>query len=191
MAPAIAALAGIGLSAMWAFYKEGKAKAWFLPIALAINGFVQILILSYNRNISQGYNLIIIAIVVLCILPAILLCIFNLTKKKEDSFIRTLAIIAFAGILIAPTVWSFTPMFYEMNGSSPSAGLELARTNHLGESGTTNDLKLVKYLEENKKNEKYLVMVPSATAYGSDLILKTGEPIMTLGGFSGSDQFLL
>lgn len=190
MAPAIAALAGIGLSAMWAFYKEGKAKAWFLPIALAINGLVQILILSYNRNISQGYNLIIIAIAVLCILPAILLCIFNLTKNKEGALITPLAIIAFVGILIAPTVWSFTPMFYEMNGSSPSAGLELARTNHLGESGTTNDLKLVKYLEENKKNEKYLVMVPSATAYGSDLILKTGEPIMTLGGFSGSDPIL-
>ena len=26
--------------------------------------------------------------------------------------------------------------------------------------------------------------------YGSDLILKTGEPVLTLGGFSGSDPIL-
>jgi 4-amino-4-deoxy-L-arabinose transferase-like glycosyltransferase len=77
-----------------------------------------------------------------------------------------------------------------MNGSSPSAGLELSSNRQMEDSGTTKDSKLIKFLEANKTNEKYLVAVPSAMTYASDLILKTGEPVMTIGGFSGSDKII-
>ena len=81
-------------------------------------------------------------------------------------------------------------MFYQMNGSSPSAGLELSRSNQKRNVSVSNNSKLIKFLENNKTNEKYLVAVPSAMSYGSDLILQTGEPVMALGGFSGSDPIL-
>jgi len=198
MAPSIAALTGIGLSVMWTFYKEGGLKSWVLPIGLIANGCVEILILSYNYNKSNGYKIIIIITGILCIISSIILCIINLTRSKEKNsdfssntaLSKTLVSIAFIGILVAPTVWSFTPMVYKMNGSSPSAGLELARSNQERELGSTNNSKLIKFLENNKTNEKYLVVVPSANSYGSDLILKTGEPVMALGGFSGSDPIL-
>lgn len=198
MAPSIAALTGIGLSAMWTFYKEGGLKSWILPIGLIANGCAEILILSYNYNKSNGYKVIIIITGILCIISSIILCIINLTRSKEENsdcssntaLSKALVSIAFIGILVAPTVWSFTPMFYKMNGSSPSAGLELARSSQQREPGSTNNSKLIKFLESNKTNEKYLVVVPSANSYGSDLILKTGEPVMALGGFSGSDPIL-
>ncbi|WP_254306626.1 glycosyltransferase family 39 protein [Clostridium sp. 001] len=198
MAPSIAALTGIGLSAMWTFYKEGGLKSWILPIGLIANGCAEILILSYNYNRSSGYKIIIIITGILCIISSLILCIINLIRSKEKSsgfsnntaLSKTLASIAFIGILVAPTVWSFTPMVYKMNGSSPSAGLELARSNQQRDMGNTNNSKLIKFLENNKTNEKYLVVVPSANSYGSDLILKTGQPVMALGGFSGSDPIL-
>jgi len=190
MAPSIAALTGIGFSTMWQFFKQKGAKAWFLPISLIANGCIEILILSYNYNSSSGYKILILITIVLCILSSAILCIVNLTKNTNESLTKSLVIIALVGILAAPTVWSFTPIFYQMNGNSPSAGLELARNNRNSESNVRNDSKLIKFLESNRKNEKYLVMVPSATSYGSNLILETGEPVMALGGFSGSDPIL-
>jgi 4-amino-4-deoxy-L-arabinose transferase-like glycosyltransferase len=111
-------------------------------------------------------------------------------SHKDTNLNKILVSISLVGVLIAPTVWSFTPMFYKMNGSSPSAGLELSRSNQREFFGATNNSKLISFLEANKTNEKYLVAVPSAMTYASDLILKTGEPVMTIGGFSGSDKII-
>jgi len=77
-----------------------------------------------------------------------------------------------------------------MDGRSPSAGLELFSNKQKENSNISSNLKLIKFLKTNRKNEKYLVEVPSAIIYGSNLILATGEPVLTLGGFSGSDPIL-
>jgi len=194
MAPSIAALVGIGLAAMWKIFKEGGLKTWILPTAFIINGLVEILILSYNYSTSSGYKIVILITGLLGIVFSIILALVNITRAKNTSkntkLNKILISIAFIGLLIAPMVWSFTPIFHQMNGSSPSTGLELFSNKQKGYSTVTNNSKLIKFLEANKKNEKYLVEVPSAMTYGSDLILKTGEPILTLGGFSGSDPIL-
>ncbi|MGN6485024.1 MAG: glycosyltransferase family 39 protein, partial [Thermomicrobiales bacterium] len=57
------------------------------------------------------------------------------------------------------------------------------------ESGTSLDKTTLDYLIANKGNARWLVVVPSANA-GSSIILETGQPVMALGGFSGSDQIL-
>jgi len=191
MAPSIAALVGIGLVAMWKLFKLGGWKTWILPTAFIINGLVEILILSYNFSTSNGYKIVALITGVLGIVFSIILVIVNATRKDKDTILnKTLISIAFVGLLVAPTVWSFTPLFHQMNGSSPSAGLELFSSKTNGYSMVSDNSKLIKFLEANKKNEKYLVEVPSAMTYGSDLILKTGEPVLTLGGFMGSDPIL-
>lgn len=191
MAPSIAALVGIGLVAMWKLFKLGGWETWVLPTAFIINGLVEILILSYNFSTLNGYKIVAIITGILCIVFSIIIAIVNTTKRDKDTTLnKTLISIAFVGLLVAPTVWSFTPLFHQMNGSSPSAGLELFSNKQNGSSMVSDNSKLIKFLETNKKNEKYLVEVPSAMTYGSDLILKTGEPVLTLGGFVGSDPIL-
>jgi 4-amino-4-deoxy-L-arabinose transferase-like glycosyltransferase len=199
MAPSIAALVGIGFTALWKLFKEGGWKTWILATAFIANGLVEILILSYNYSTSNGYKTLILITGFLGILFSIILALVNIPRTKKQSkqnntkdkkLNKILISIAFMGLLIAPTVWSFTPMFHSMNGSSPSAGLELFSSRQRGNSIVTDNSKLIKFLEANRKNEKYLVEVPSAMTYGSDLILKTGEPVLTLGGFMGSDPIL-
>lgn len=56
--------------------------------------------------------------------------------------------------------------------------------------GNEDITKLVDYLKSNITSEKYLVAVQSATGTASQIIINTGESVMTLGGFSGSDQIL-
>jgi len=194
MAPSIAALVGIGLVSMWEIFKEGGWKKWILPTAFIVNGLVEILILSYNYNTSEGYKIVSLITGLLSIVFSLILVIVNSTRNKNNSkntiTNKILISIAFVGVLVAPTVWSFTPIFHQMNGSSPSAGLELFSSKQNGYSVVSDNTKLIKFLEKNKTNEKYLVEVPSAMTYGSDLILKTGEPVLTLGGFMGSDPIL-
>jgi len=210
MAPSIAALVGIGLTTMWGLFKRDGWKKWILPTALIVNGLVEILILSYNDSIN-GYKTVMIITGVLSIGFSVILALVNITasrknipdqgniktnqvvqnNSKDTKLNKILISIAFIGVLVAPTVWSFTPIFHQMNGSSPSTGLELFSSKQNGYStGSADNTKLIKFLEANKKNEKYLAEVPSAMTYGSDLILKTGAPVMTLGGFSGSDPIL-
>lgn len=199
MAPSIAALTGIGLTTMWKLYNEESWKKWILPVAFIVNGLIEILILSPNYKTSNGYRVTLLATGILSIGASIALIIAAIIRRKNsiqpEKVSRrksniVITSIAFIGILIAPMVWSSTTLFYPMNGSSPAAGLELASGKQGRNFSNSSNFKLIQFLEANKQNEQYLVAVPSAMTYASDLILKTGEPVMTIGGFSGSDKII-
>jgi 4-amino-4-deoxy-L-arabinose transferase-like glycosyltransferase len=46
------------------------------------------------------------------------------------------------------------------------------------------------YLEANQGRTKFLVVVPSSQGIADVIILATNKPVMSLGGFSGSDPIL-
>jgi 4-amino-4-deoxy-L-arabinose transferase-like glycosyltransferase len=47
----------------------------------------------------------------------------------------------------------------------------------------------VDYLLSHTTNETWILAVPSSQA-GANLIIETGKPVMSIGGFSGSDRIL-
>lgn len=47
--------------------------------------------------------------------------------------------------------------------------------------------KLINFLKSNKTTEKYLLVVSSSQS-ADNIIIQTGESVMALGGFSGSDK---
>jgi len=198
LAPPIAALAGIGTISMWEMYKEGGNKSYILPAALIINGGVELLILSYYYSTSNVTKILMIITAILCLISSVLLILLKL--KDNIRFKKKILTLGLIGILAAPAVWSGTTMFYTMSGTFPSAGIELASSNNgsngmIGGTGNNNSgnsttAKLVAYLKKNIKNEKYLVAVQSSNSYASEIIIKYGESVMTLGGFSGSDNIL-
>jgi len=49
--------------------------------------------------------------------------------------------------------------------------------------------KLLNYLTKNNTGEKYLFATTDSTS-AAPYIIKTGEPVMAMGGFSGSDPIL-
>jgi len=199
MAAPIAALTGIGITAMWQLFKEDGWKAWLLPAALITDGLVQILILSYSSTSNVGKALMGVS-AVLCFGASILLAVSKLMKNKEASLVKNsmvkkmLLATALIGLLIAPTVWSGTTMFYKMSGSFPSAGLSLVNSGGNGGPGMGKDSmnnssssKLIEFLQKNKTTEKYILVTSSTNGYASDIIIKTGESVMTWG-FFGTDK---
>lgn len=203
MAPPIAALSGIGLTSMWKLYKDGNRSitAFLLPVSIIVNGLVQLLMLSYYSNISSAVKAIIIASLVICFLASILLIVYKLIKESNLGqnvsirLVKVLTTLAFLGILITPAIGSGAAVNHKMNGSMPSAGLELLSNSKSGDfmmgrgSESSDNDKLIKFLENNIINEKYFLVVSSATSAQS-IILETGKGVMALGGFAGSDNIL-
>ena len=192
LAPPIAALSGIGIISMWELYKEGGWKSWILEAALIVDGLVQLLILSYFYSTSSITKILMIGISILCFVSSIILVILKLKKNENEKLKRNLLITAVVGLLITPTVWAGVTMFYPVNGTMPSAGLEIISSKSDGASmgmDSGDNTKLIKFLETNNTNEKYILAV-STSSSASDIIIKTGKSVMSLGGFLGSDKIL-
>ncbi|MCB2295608.1 glycosyltransferase family 39 protein [Clostridium algoriphilum] len=193
LAPPIAALCGIGIVSMWELYKKGGWKSWILPAAFIVDGLVQLLILSYFYKTSKITKYLMIAMAILCFVSSIILIIVKLTKNENMRLKKNLLITAVVGLLITPTVWSGVTMFYPVNGSMPSAGLEItsSKTEGVGMGIETNDnTKLIRFLETHNTTEKYEITVSTSMGIASDIIIKTGKSAMSLGGFLGSDKIL-
>lgn len=213
LAPPVAALAGIGFSVMLDFYKEGNRKALFLPSALLITGAVHMLMLYYFISYSSLIKVLMVLVVFLCFVPAVILAVLNLIKptaavngtEAEGSakvavspkLKKALVSFALIGILITPFTGSATVLFTPLS-SLPAAGLELLSSSTNGEvsgmngnmGGNTQNSKLISFLLKNKtSNQKYLLVVSNSNS-ASEIIINTGEAVMSLGGFLGSDNIV-
>lgn len=195
LAPPISVLVGVGITTMWHFYNEKGWKAWLLPVSLLVNAVVQLIILYYYSSYNTA-KILAIVVFIITVLGAVALILMKLFRNTENKKLpKIIAIVSFVGLLISPLMWASTTLFNKMSGTFPSAGLSLTYERvdkGIGSMthGNDNILKLVEYLKENTTDEKYLVAVQSATGTASEIITGTGESVMTLGGFSGSDNIL-
>ncbi len=90
-------------------------------------------------------------------------------------------------LLILPGLWSLTPILYGDNAQLPVAGPELKAQDDMFDRGERLS-GLISYLEEHREGAVYLAAVPSAMDPGAVMILESGEAVMALGGFNGSDS---
>lgn len=191
----IAALTGIGVVSMWKFYKEGGWKSWILPAALIVDGLVEMLLISYYYSSSSVAKIIMIIMSVLCFGASLILIGANFLKNKNIKLKKIILATALIGLLFAPTAWSSTAIFCKMSGSFPSAGLSLMTSKQMGRENTSslnsNNSKLIEFLQKNKTNEKYVLVTSSTNGYASDIIIKTGEAVMTWGFFGNDNAITL
>ncbi|MCR4436888.1 MAG: glycosyltransferase family 39 protein [Clostridiales bacterium] len=198
LAPGIAALAGIGVVEMGRAYGEKGRKGFMLPAALVANAALQGLMLSRYPQWGKILIPVVCGMSTASALALIGLRIFKKGGLKKSA--RILAAAGFAALLIAPALWSYTPIMYGSQTTLPYAGPELASGGFGGggnqgrggmnpspENAQTSAL--IDFLLRNKQDEKYLVAVSNATT-AAPIILETGQPVMAVGGFLGSDPIL-
>ncbi len=196
MAPAIAALFGIGVVTMWQDYRRGGWRGWLLPIALVATVAEQVYILSQYPTWGQWLipplvvlgGIAVGALIIARIAPRL-----HLTAPGRRVLVPALT----AGVLVlmlAPTVWAAIPILTSREADTLVAG-PTQTTSFGGNVGggqsanASSDAALIRYLEDHQGTAKYLVAVLSSK--GADaIILATNKPVMTLGGFSGSDPIL-
>lgn len=199
LAAPIAALAGIGITAMYDFYKKGGYKGLILPAAILIAGLVELLILSFSTGTTDVAKILMIIVAIVTFATAVVLIVLNFVKREIDGsekIKKSVLVLALVGLLVTPTVCSATTLFYAEQGTFPAAGLSLISNKgqgggNMGFSNNNNssNSKLIEYLLSNKtEKQKYLLVTSSTTGNASEIILKTGESVMALGGFFGTDE---
>ncbi len=195
MAPSIAALFGIGLVTMWQDYRRGGWRGWLLPLALVATVAEQIYLLNAYPTWSRWMVPIIavLSIVAVVVLVGARLAPRLRIKAPGARFLLPALAAGVLALLIAPTVWAITPILLSKQGDTLVAGPP--QTGDFGggrrNNGTANaDTMLINYLEANQGNTKFLVAVPSSQGIADEIILATNKPVMSLGGFSGSDPIL-
>ncbi|MDP9075369.1 MAG: glycosyltransferase family 39 protein [Actinomycetota bacterium] len=193
LAPAIAALAGAGAVALWHLGRRSPALGWVLPTSIVVTAAVAVEILdrtpNYHPELRAGIA------VGAALAAAGLLAAMYLRHARIMVFAAALA---GASLLAAPAAFALTTATSSANGPTPAAGpsngtgfggaggaVGAGGTGGFGGSTATSPA-LISYLETNRRGAQYLV-----AAFGSQssapIIIASGQPVMTIGGFNGGD----
>ncbi len=203
MAPVLAALVGIGTVEMWKFYKRSGPLAFLFPAALGVTLAAQIAMLTAYPAYAR---FLIPMALIFTGMPAVVLTAAKIAGRESLGKIgmNICAAIAVAGLLIAPATWTVSSVATKsFNSQIPSAGPSAESTTGVGMNGgagsssrftssrnsSSTDSKLASFLVKNNTGEKYLVAVASSSE-AEPIILATGKPVISIGGFSGNDNTL-
>lgn len=192
LAPPAAALTGAGWSELWMLYKNKAGwRGWLLPGAFAVTAAFQAYVLyPYAKTIGVGWSIAVGAAgIALAVLLAARLLAPRLLSARRAYYG---AILSLAVLMLAPLYWAATPIVYGQSSQLPAAGP--SGQSGFGGGGRGNSLSsinegLYQYLKAHNTGEKFLfatTTIETAESY----IIRTGDAVMAMGGFSGSDPIL-
>jgi hypothetical protein len=180
MAPAAAALVGISLPFLWGAYTRRKPYAWLLPLLVGVTVAIAVIILGYAGTMTW-----LMWIVGLLGLTGMIGLLVNLYAPWR--WLQNLAIIAaIAACTLALTVYTLATVNVTHTGSIPTAGPNSTAMQGSNNESSQADSQLVKYLVEHQHGATWLVAVASANESAA-IQLTSGQPVMAVGGFNGSD----
>ena len=180
MAPAVAALVGIGVPFLWGAYVRRKSYAWILPMLVGVTAVIAIIILSYAGTMTW----LMWTVGILGAIGMIGLLVNLYTPKR---WLQNLAIItSVAACMIAPVVYTLSTVNVTHTGSIPTAGPSSTAMQGSNNEKSQADSTLVQYLLQNQNDTTWLVAVDSANESAA-IQLTSGRPVMAIGGFNGSD----
>jgi 4-amino-4-deoxy-L-arabinose transferase-like glycosyltransferase len=197
LAPAVAALVGIGATALWKDYRSPGWRGWLLPLTLIGVAAVQdyLILSSY-----EGWPLWLApGISGLCLVAAGVLAISRLRKRQEtrnsSKLLVGVATVGILALLIAPSAWASYDVFQGGGGGGPMVAAGPRPVEAEGGPGggpprggprEEADPALLEYLQANKGDAEYLLATSNAMSV-SPIILDTDEKVINLNGFEGHD----
>jgi 4-amino-4-deoxy-L-arabinose transferase-like glycosyltransferase len=190
LAPAVAALVGAGVVALWDDYRSPGWRGWILPLALVGTASLQLYMLSRYPDWSHWLAP---TIVILCLAAAASLVVARLKPRLRISgYPLALAAIGLGvlSLFLAPSVWAASTVWEGAETRVPTAGPQTGASetsSRLGSSDGSEVDPMVDYLEANQGDAKYLVAAIDSDV-ASPIILNTDEPVIAFGGFEGHDR---
>lgn len=182
MAPAVAALVGIGAPYIWQAYTRRTKVAWILPLSIALTTILSIIMLDYSNYWPWLMWLVMIAggiATILTLLP------LSQTKRLKQIILG----LAITAGMAAPIVFSVSTVATAHSGSIPTAGSGASAMSNTNNELARAESTLVSFLLENRHGTTWLAAVNSANE-SAPIQLSSGQPVMAIGGFNGSDSTL-
>ena len=134
VAPAIAALSGIGIVSLWQTYRQRGSKLWWLlPVSLLAVAGVQVHLLAAYPAWSRWLSPLILG---LAVLGALALSFLRLRPMVGKRGAIAGLLLGLAALLAAPAVWSAETVIAADSGLTPRAG-PVSTTSNGGPGGFT------------------------------------------------------
>src|SRR5215210_1800233 len=186
LAPAVAALVGAGVVALWDDYRSPGWRGWILPLTLVGVAGLQLYILSLYPGWGRWLAP---AIAIPCLAAAASLVVARpATGLGVGGHPLAVISVGVLSLLLAPSIWAASTIWYGAETRSPTAGPQtgVGETSSTFRSDGDAVAPMVRYLEANRGDATYLV-VAIRSDLASPIILKTDEPVIAFGGFEGRD----
>ncbi|MFG6200119.1 glycosyltransferase family 39 protein [Nonomuraea sp. JJY05] len=193
MAPAIAALTGIGGVLMWRAHRRSSAWRWALPLGVAVTGGWSFVVLSRNGDFLPWLPWVVLGLTAVAV-PGLLAGAFGARRLAAVALVAGLL-----GGLAGPAAYAVTPLTSAVQGTNPTAGPVASGPGRQappsaagrpeggrGPGGGQVSSQMIAYLKSHQGDATWLVAVDSAQS-ASSIILSTGEAVIAMGGFTGSD----
>jgi 4-amino-4-deoxy-L-arabinose transferase-like glycosyltransferase len=200
LAPGIAALVGAGTVDLWRLRSRSVFGGIGLAVAVLVTAFWGARLLATTPTFATGLGTVTLVAAFVAAAVIVVPVRFGLGRASLAA-----AVVALAAILAGPFAYSLDTVASVNDGTLPSAGPAVAG-NFGGPGGgvfgrggdgavirgggpgqaTTTSSSLVDFLVANKGNATWIVAVSGSQQAGS-IELASGEAVMAMGGFSGSD----
>ena len=199
LAPAICALAAVGMYGLWRdYWSEAGIRSWLLPAALLATALEQVYLLTSVPTWLPWLSPVLLAIsaglgLALIVRRDPLRRWTGLAWVREgravgaDSLRPAIAILGLIAVLVTPVLWTSGSLRNANAGGHPLSGPTLSGQNST--SIPSADPILLAYLRAHADDSRYLLATVSA-GDATPLIFSTDDPVMALGGFSGADPIL-
>ncbi|MBI5521241.1 MAG: glycosyltransferase family 39 protein [Desulfarculus sp.] len=206
LAPALAALAGMGLTRLWDLYRRGGWPAAWLPASLLVTAAWQFHIQA--GALGGGWAGLLQAASPWLTWPHLTLAAGSLAGalglglallprapgRPAGWLARGALALGLLPLLALPMAWSLSSVLVPGHGLLPSADLErlLAASRPGGQAllarlRQANDTsRLVEFLRAHHGGERFL-LATSTSQVAAPVIIATGQPVMAMGGFHGLD----
>ncbi len=206
MAPALAALAGIGIVGLWTDYRQRTSYAPLLPVTLLMTVFWQLYIEASALNWTLGtltrqsanWQSWLHGALISGTVTAAAGLIYFLFRPLANQVARVISlgslVLGLLALLAVPFAWTLSAVVLPTPGLLPSADLyRMVASSHGAEvrlrsrSDQFVDIsRLVAFLKINRKGEQYLIATSTAQL-AAPIIIDTGQAVMARGGFHGLD----
>ena len=216
LGPPLGALAGIGLVRLWAWYLERGWRAFCLPATLVLTALWQAYIesayLGWNLDTSRGIWTALIQAAgdqsgdwrtwlffillggTLVAVTGLLVPLIRRALIRATPYATAMLGLGLLALLVTPAAWALSSVLAKEVTMLPSADLTRLVTKDVTISsrrpeGPRQSWKLVAFLKANRRGERYLLATLSSRL-AAPIIVRTGEPVMPMGGYMGMDPIL-
>ena len=201
LVPAVAALVGAGTVELWRLREQSWAGGLVLGAAVLVSAVWAWALLERTADFAPGLAWVVLGIgafaafmLAVTSMPGASTALADPDRRRLGLIAATLAAIA---LVAGQTAYAVDTVGTGYGGGDPSAGPAVPGASGFGgpggrggfgaPGGGSTDKALLDYLVANRGNATWIVAVDGAGA-AAPIQLATGRPVMTMGGFSGSDN---
>jgi 4-amino-4-deoxy-L-arabinose transferase-like glycosyltransferase len=196
LAPAVAALAGAGVVALWRLARKSWAGLAVLQVTIALTAWLAVVLLARTPDFAPALRIVIPVAAAVAVLGLVAL---RGPRRLPRRALAVVAVAAAIALAAGPAAYSAANVGRSLNGNNVIAGPASAATQSVpggggrpsggarsAGGGSAVSSELISYLEAHQGSARYLVAA-SGSMTTAPIIIQTGEAVVTIGGFNGGD----